>query len=241
MDELIFAGNKYISSKRAEKLTGYTTDYLGQLCRADKIQCRLVGRNWYVNERGIEKYKKSFKKEQTPVSGQSRLSGHARAIEYEKIGPELLYYSNDKRSLNPEISKIVHKDPEEIEDNNIIEDEQEEKQVQSDSSEEDSSGQAVPVHTAERQVVNIRRYAPHPIQRQERQIMHRQPIVPQQINKGFPIAASIASILILIGILFTAGTFTLEQAIHYSSGDKTNIDTSFQFANVQEIFNFDLK
>lgn len=62
MDELIFAGNKYISSRRAGKIAGYTTDYLGQLCRADKINCRFVGRNWYINERDIERQKKSFKK-----------------------------------------------------------------------------------------------------------------------------------------------------------------------------------
>ena len=203
MDELIFAGNKYISSKRAGKLAGYTTDYLGQMCRADKIDCRLVGRNWYINERVITAQKKSFKKEQ---------GNEKKEIEYRKIELEPMYYSSDERSNYPEINKIVHEEPEEE-----IEDIQEEVQK-------------VPVHIIEKPAVNIRRY-PVPLRRQERQIIRRQPIVPQQIHRRSPMFASIATVLILAGTLLVAGTFTLEQVVHYSSKDKTDINTSIQRAN----------
>ena len=54
---LIFNGDLYISSERAGKLTGYTTDYIGQLARAGKIDARLIGRSWYVKQDAICKYK----------------------------------------------------------------------------------------------------------------------------------------------------------------------------------------
>jgi len=50
MDELILDNKKYVSSKRAARITGYAPDYVGQLCRSGKIDARLVGRTWYVNE-----------------------------------------------------------------------------------------------------------------------------------------------------------------------------------------------
>lgn len=46
---IFFDGKEYISSKRASQISKYTKDYVGQLCRGNKIDARLVGRNWYVN------------------------------------------------------------------------------------------------------------------------------------------------------------------------------------------------
>jgi hypothetical protein len=53
MDELTIADQKYLSSKKAAKLTGYAKDYVGQLCREGRVEARLVGRNWYVLESSI--------------------------------------------------------------------------------------------------------------------------------------------------------------------------------------------
>lgn len=50
MDELEIKGRKYISSKRASKITGYAKDYVGQLARGGKINATRVGRAWYVSE-----------------------------------------------------------------------------------------------------------------------------------------------------------------------------------------------
>ena len=46
--DLYFDGKRYISSCRAAKISGYVNDYIGQLCRDDKLECRMVGRSWYV-------------------------------------------------------------------------------------------------------------------------------------------------------------------------------------------------
>ncbi len=57
MDELTLEGKKYLSSKRAAKITGYAKDYIGQLCREGRVTARLVGRGWYVLEDSIREHR----------------------------------------------------------------------------------------------------------------------------------------------------------------------------------------
>lgn len=57
MDELTIDDKKYVSSKRAAKLTGYAKDYIGQLCREGRVSARLVGRSWYVLESAIHDHR----------------------------------------------------------------------------------------------------------------------------------------------------------------------------------------
>ena len=35
---------------------GVTNDYISQLCRANKIEGRLIGRVWYVSEKSLKEY-----------------------------------------------------------------------------------------------------------------------------------------------------------------------------------------
>ena len=58
--EFFFNGKKYLSSKKAAKLTGYTHDYIGQLCRAKKVDGKLVGRTRYVDIDALEEYKQLY-------------------------------------------------------------------------------------------------------------------------------------------------------------------------------------
>ena len=102
MDELIFAGNKYISSKRAAKFTGYAPDYIGQMCRGGNMDCRLVGRNWYIKETDVIEQRKSFKKEQG-VQIHNRIAYK----KYELEDP--VYYIDDNRPNNLEINKKDNK------------------------------------------------------------------------------------------------------------------------------------
>ncbi|MEK9185869.1 MAG: hypothetical protein AAB863_03780, partial [Patescibacteria group bacterium] len=59
-ESLIHNGKKFISSKQAASRTGYATDYIGQLCRAKKVDSVLIGRTWYVDENSILKHKENF-------------------------------------------------------------------------------------------------------------------------------------------------------------------------------------
>jgi len=57
--DLYFDGKKYISSSRAAKISGYVNDYIGQLCRDGKLDCRMIGRSWYVSFDSILAHKNS--------------------------------------------------------------------------------------------------------------------------------------------------------------------------------------
>src|SRR3989344_4894844 len=59
-NEFILAGKKFITSKKAALLFGYTQDYVGQLCRGVKVDARRIGRTWYVCEKSILEHKKLY-------------------------------------------------------------------------------------------------------------------------------------------------------------------------------------
>src|SRR3989338_1735979 len=50
---LVFDNKKYISAREASALTGYSQDYVGQLCRQRKVEAKRIGRIWYVSEDSI--------------------------------------------------------------------------------------------------------------------------------------------------------------------------------------------
>lgn len=56
-DALILEHKTYISARRAAEITGYTSDYIGQLCRGGKIESKIVGRAWFVLEESLLKHK----------------------------------------------------------------------------------------------------------------------------------------------------------------------------------------
>jgi hypothetical protein len=216
MDELIFAGNKYISSKRASKLTGYTTDYIGQMCREDKINCRLVGRNWYVNDIAIREQKKSFKKEQLNIN--------KKAIEYQKLDLEPMYYSDDVRANNPKVNKVVLKNIEEYKED-IVEQKKE---------------NLIPILSMiESPIVDLRNTKKEReiIKRPTREITKRRTILPQKSHIKLPMARLTALLLLLVAFLFVASSFTLEKTIYYTSSDKS-LDTEYQIANISKLFSF---
>lgn len=49
MDKVVLEGTEYIKASVIAKQFRYTADYIGQLCRAKKVDARLVGRTWFVN------------------------------------------------------------------------------------------------------------------------------------------------------------------------------------------------
>jgi len=57
-DEITMGDVAYVSSKRAAQVSGYTQDYIGQLCRAGLIQSQRVGGLWYLNLDSLYQYKK---------------------------------------------------------------------------------------------------------------------------------------------------------------------------------------
>jgi len=58
MEELYFDNKKYIPSKSAAKLLGYTSDYVSKLARDEEVVARKVGRGWYIQEDSIRNFSK---------------------------------------------------------------------------------------------------------------------------------------------------------------------------------------
>jgi hypothetical protein len=70
MKEVTINGVSYLPASALAKQFRYTTDYIGQLCRAKKVDAQLVGRSWYVNPLSLEahkstKYAKNISSEKT--------------------------------------------------------------------------------------------------------------------------------------------------------------------------------
>lgn len=59
MQKISLGNKEYVKASQAAKRFKYTQDYIGQLCRGDKIDARLVGRVWYVNLDSITEYRKT--------------------------------------------------------------------------------------------------------------------------------------------------------------------------------------
>ncbi|MCH7530029.1 hypothetical protein IIB50_02850 [Patescibacteria group bacterium] len=226
MEELIFGGKKFVSARRASRITGYTKDYIGQLSRADKIEARLVGRNWYIEEESLLTHRKQTKgglesiqrinEVNNEVKDKTLLNKPKKSV----IQPfEMIYHgSEDDKPLNPEPKKpeLQHNDQK-----NIDNYEQESQiSIKKEYSEQTKQVSLPPQH--------IKMGTP------------KSDIEPNtaddyaQIQGGF--AKSFAGVmLILLGILTVVGTFTIEQVLFYDAvlySGETSISYRSQVVNV---------
>ncbi len=59
MNTITIQGENYVKAADLARDLGYTADYVGQLCRAGKVDAQLVGRSWYVSEDSIRDHKQT--------------------------------------------------------------------------------------------------------------------------------------------------------------------------------------
>jgi hypothetical protein len=52
--------NQFISSSRAAQLSGYSRDYIGQLCRNGRVDCERINGEWSVDLNSVLAYKQRF-------------------------------------------------------------------------------------------------------------------------------------------------------------------------------------
>lgn len=57
MDTVDVNGVSYEKASLLAKEFKYTSDYIGQLCRAKKVEAQLIGRTWYVNRSSLENHR----------------------------------------------------------------------------------------------------------------------------------------------------------------------------------------
>src|SRR3990167_6661841 len=102
MSLAIFAeGKEYISASRAAEKSGYSSDYIGQLCRAKKIPGKLIGKTWYVEFPALLEHKKSRQ------SGKKRLLSSTPYKPAPFLSTAGFTYSHEDLPLLPTLSKNI--------------------------------------------------------------------------------------------------------------------------------------
>lgn len=83
MNTLEIKGVLYKKSALIARQFGYTTDYVGQLCRSGKVAAQMVGRSWYVDPASVEEYREHRYEEDdtklpqsTPTTGTIQKNAH---------------------------------------------------------------------------------------------------------------------------------------------------------------------
>jgi len=119
MEKLVLDGKSFVKASRAASALGYTSDYVGQLCRSGKVDAHLVGRTWYVNEEQLRGYKVEKKRssrvkareqvrkavEEAEKENLQRLK--VRGLEDRKAFESRITYEDDEKELMPAVKKLT--------------------------------------------------------------------------------------------------------------------------------------
>ena len=79
---LVLNNKKFLSSKAAAISVGYSSDYVGKLCREDKITCKKVGRAWFVEEASLNAF---VLLQENEKRARKDLLSEERKKEYERV------------------------------------------------------------------------------------------------------------------------------------------------------------
>ena len=149
MDILVLDGKEYIKASKVAKDLGYTSDYIGQLCRNKSISAHLVGRTWYVNTTELSAHK-ADKKRISRVK--AREQAKKSIAEYkEKVNQKtqnnykniVIHYESDTASLIPETRKILvkHDVPKKISSKTILSEEADDFEIEHEGKKVQMSGE----------------------------------------------------------------------------------------------------
>jgi hypothetical protein len=115
-NDLVFEGKNYISSKRAANITSYAQDYIGQLCRAGKLEGKMIGRSWFVSEESLLGHQKSAAGAasdiQQPAPEIVTAANEPKAPDeiIASVSEPEIKYEIDKTPLLPELDKKIYSD-----------------------------------------------------------------------------------------------------------------------------------
>ncbi|MBY0538609.1 hypothetical protein K2P47_04405 [Patescibacteria group bacterium] len=93
-------GVTYVKATALAKKHRYTTDYIGQLCRSGKVDAKLIGRAWFVNEVTLQSHKSD--RYSTPRSAEITIN--KSLVSDRAAHPVAL-----RREVRPVLSKSVHR------------------------------------------------------------------------------------------------------------------------------------
>lgn len=111
MNSLNVDGVLYVKASSLARDFGYTSDYIGQLCRNNKVEAQLVGRSWYVSEDSLRQHKESryrSTKAKTQAAFKARVEKQELAGK-ERVAPKI-GYAAEEAELMPAIKKLSVQD-----------------------------------------------------------------------------------------------------------------------------------
>jgi hypothetical protein len=100
METLEHNGAIFTKATVLAKRLGYTTDYIGQLCRAGKVEAKLVGRAWFVREDTLLNHKADRYKSVRPAEILLKHNTESYAVPV---------HTEDKVQVYPRLSKHLHR------------------------------------------------------------------------------------------------------------------------------------
>jgi hypothetical protein len=104
MDVLTLGEKKYVKASVIARDLGYTADYVGQLCRAGKVDAKLFGRSWYVNKDSIGDHKSTRYRSTQAKSVQAvrvHLEETTQTKAYKKDLGHSLFYTHNRQKPSP--------------------------------------------------------------------------------------------------------------------------------------------
>ncbi len=109
METVTHGGTVFTKATVLAKKYRYTTDYIGQLCRGGKVESKLIGRAWFVNEESLLQHKSDrYASVRTPeiIINKSVFSEKSETKIVPRILPTLS--KNTHRNLQKETHLVVH-------------------------------------------------------------------------------------------------------------------------------------
>jgi hypothetical protein len=113
METLVLNGKSYVKASKAAQDLGYTSDYVGQLCRGGHVDAHLVGRTWYVNPDTLTVHRVEKKRNarlkareyaKKAIEESRSLSVNKTKNSYKNIP---IRYEGDKSELIPSMRKLA--------------------------------------------------------------------------------------------------------------------------------------
>ena len=96
MEAVSINGERYVKASSIARELGYTSDYVGQLCRDGKVDAERVGRGWFVSEQSIREHKKD-RYRSTRAKSKEAVKEAVAEKQQPSLRPQLHFYN--KRSF----------------------------------------------------------------------------------------------------------------------------------------------
>lgn len=245
MEEISFKGENYVKASVLADKYGYTSDYVGQLCRSEQVKATLVGRSWYVNEESLLEHRKGRYRSTLAKSKEMvRKYAEERTQSLKPTNVQrVVRYEDDDRDLFPILSQRSNiPEPEHISEA-TSESEPESLEVTTSEVEvvvllnelerDEEVARSVPISKYKRPTVKtIPSFAASEISYRTDNHSHRRQVRHQErpvaVRRGSMIPVLLVASLLLGEMLVVSAALGLEKRLTVSSGDKEVIMYGFE-------------